>query len=132
MTRRTHEELRAIVAAFAALAGFIASPASGQQPPARSASVSPVADSVRWARVTYLAGRSIYIDAGHDDGVEVGTSLDVMRRGTVVATLRAMVISTHRASCEIVRGDSLSVAVGDSVRFVAHGVPGRVAIAAQD
>ena len=123
---------RPIVAGFAALAAFIASPGHGQQPSARSVSAPSVADSIRWASVTYLAGRSIYVSAGRDDGLETGASLDVVRRGTTVATLRAVVISTHRASCEIVGGDSLAVVVGDSVRYVARSIPGRVTAAAQD
>ena len=132
MTRSMGWAVRLAFAGFAGFAAFMATPASAQQPTARSASGSPATDSVRWARVTYLAGRSIYIDAGREDGVEVDASLDVVRRGTVVATLRATVISTHRASCEIVHGDSVSVAVGDSVRFVAPFAAGRVALAAQD
>ena len=132
MTRHMRWGVAPAVAAFAGVAGLLASPASGQHQAARRASVSPAVDSVRWARVTYLAGHSIYIDAGRDDGVEVGASLDVVRRGTVVATLRAIVISTHRASCEIVGGDSLSIAVGDSVRFVAPGAPGRVPLGTPD
>jgi len=120
---------RAVAIGFAAI---ITSRSSGQQPAVHPASVPSAADSVRWASVTYLAGRSIYVSAGRDDGLEAGATLDVVRRGATVATLRAVVISTHRSSCEIVLGDSLSVAVGDSVRYVARSLPGRIAGAAQD
>ena len=119
---------------IAAAAVWLAVPGGAQQPSTRTAPASTSADSVRWARVTYLAGPSIYVNAGRDDGLEVGTHLDVVRAGAAIAGLRVVVISSHRASCEIVRGDSLSVVVGDSVRYVARILPGRpvVAAAAQD
>ena len=98
--------------------GLHASPAAAQQSGGRTAAVTPAADSIRWARVTYLAGGSVYVSAGRDDGLDVGAMVDVVRGGLPVATLRTSVVSSHRASCEIVHGDSAMVAVGDSVRFI--------------
>lgn len=102
-----------IGAAAVAAAGMVA---PAQQPADRAAPVA--ADSLRWARVTYLAGRSVYVSAGRDDGIDVDSPLEVVRGGVSIAMLRAVVVSSHRASCTITQGDSLAVAVGDSVRFV--------------
>jgi len=88
-------------------------------------------DSVRWAQVTYVAGRSIYVSAGRSDGLSAAALLEVVRRGAIIAVLRAAVVSSRRAACEIVGGgDSVTVAVGDSVRFVAS--PGAMADVASE
>ena len=91
-----------------AIAGGVA---RGQQP----------RDSVRWAQVTYVSGASVYVNAGLDDGLQEGSRLDVIRRGTAVAVLRATDLSSHRAVCSLAGGpDSLKVVAGDSVRFLAR------------
>ena len=118
----------AVWATAAMCAASAAAPAIAQQPAARVSAVG--ADSVRWARVTYLAGGSVYVSAGRDDGLEVDSPLDVVRRGVSVATLRVVVVSSHRASCEITRGDSLAVAVGDSVRYRVATTVARIGVGA--
>ena len=77
-------------------------------------------DSVRWTQITYLSGASVYVSAGRDDGLTEGTTLDVVRRGAIIAALRAVDLSSHRAACTIVRGDQTQLNVGDSVRFFAR------------
>jgi len=100
--------------------------AGAQQSP--SATGGSATDSVRWTRVTYLSGRSVYVSSGRDDGLEEGTELVVVRRGTAIATFQATLLSSHRASGEIVRGgDSVAVMVGDSARFIVRFTPPRVA-----
>lgn len=92
--------------------------AQGGVAPARTQAAG--ADSIRWATVTYLAGSSVYVNAGRDDGIRDGAELVVVRRGAVIARLRVAVVSSRRVSGEIVAAeDSLLIAVGDSVRFVA-------------
>ena len=90
------------------------------------------ADTARWTRVTYVAGRSVYVAAGRDDGLTEGAELTIVRRGAIIATLRATFLSPRRASGEIVlRGDggtdTVTVMVGDSARFIARPVPAHVA-----
>ena len=103
--------LRATAAAVAALAlgATLAAPARAET-----------------TRVSYLAGASVYVDAGRAEGIAEGDTLDVMRGGQRVARLRAVYLSMHRASC-----DTLAVlsplAVGDAVSFTAHAAPAPVA-----
>ena len=67
------------------------------------------------AKVTYIAGRSIYVDAGAEDGVTEATRFQVERDGAVIATLAVEFLSARRASCKVVgTGD---VQIGDTVRF---------------
>ncbi len=73
-------------------------------------------DSLQTARVTYLSGQSVYIDAGSARGVRPGMAIEVLRGGAPVADLEVTVVSTSRASCRIVRS-SVELVVGDLVRF---------------
>jgi hypothetical protein len=77
------------------------------------------------ARVTYLAGGSVYVDAGRLEGLREGDSLMVVRGGKAIAWLRASFLSSHRTSC-----DTLStlapILVGDLAGFVPRG-PGLAA-----
>jgi hypothetical protein len=115
-----------------AVTSLVSGRALAQRPVAPATVAAPVTDSTRWARVTYLAGRSVYVSAGRDDGLEPGALADVVRGGSAIATLRAVVVSSHRASCEVVRGDSTAVAVGDSVRFVVAATVPVAGIGARD
>lgn len=78
------------------------------------------------ARVTYLAGTSVYIEAGRAEGIAEGDTLLVERDSAVVTRMRVTFLSTHRASCEVLPGGR-SPQVGDTVRFTPHA---RVEIAA--
>jgi hypothetical protein len=73
-------------------------------------------DSTRMAAVTYISGQSVYVSAGRADGVREGMSLDVLRKGSVIATVRAVFLASHSSSCEIV-SSAAAPDVGDSVRF---------------
>ena len=74
------------------------------------------------ASVTYLAGASIYVDAGRDDGLRMGDRLEVVRDNAVVAVLEVVYLSANRVSCKIVEGDA-AIQVGDTVRFDPSGGP---------
>jgi hypothetical protein len=71
------------------------------------------------SRVSYLAGGTVYIEAGRDDGLIEGDTLSVARGDSLLAKLRVTFLSSHRAAC-----DTLFVAgalkPGDTVNFVAH------------
>jgi hypothetical protein len=74
------------------------------------------------ASVTYLAGSSIYVDAGRDDGLRLGDRLEVLQDGQVKAVLEVTYLSANRVSCKLVEGDG-EVQVGDLVRFLPSGGP---------
>lgn len=74
------------------------------------------ADSVAWARVTYISGASVYLDAGSRAGLREGSVAEVVRGGAKVAELVVAFISSNRASCTLRSGTLPSI--GDSVRFV--------------
>lgn len=107
MTRNT------LLALTASLPCLLAANARAQQP-----SVAAVAtnDSLRMAAITYISGQSLYVGAGRADGVREGMSLEVLRRGAVIATVRATFLSSHSSSCEIVSSTAAPI-VGDSVRY---------------
>ncbi|GAB4376481.1 MAG: hypothetical protein Kow0062_16820 [Acidobacteriota bacterium] len=74
------------------------------------------------ARVTYVSGSSVYIDAGARSGVVVGDRVDVVRDGHVVLVLEVREVSGHRAVLVPQDGAPVGerVAIGDEVRLVAR------------
>lgn len=68
------------------------------------------------ARVTYLAGGSVYVDAGRLDGIGEGDTLVVLRGSVRVARVRASFLSSHRASCDTLEV-SRPIQVGDAVEY---------------
>lgn len=74
------------------------------------------------AHVTYLAGGSVYVDAGRLEGLREGDSLVVVRGGKTIAWLRASFLSSHRTSCDTL-GTLAPIRVGDLAGFVTN-VPG--------
>jgi hypothetical protein len=66
--------------------------------------------------VTFMSGTEIYVGAGRLDGLDVGATVFVLQRDSVVSTLRVKFLASHQSSCEVVAGSS-DVAVGDRVRF---------------
>lgn len=83
-----------------------------------AAQQAPVRDTARvgWARVTYISGATIYVDAGTKAGLREGARLDVVRGGAPVAQLAVAFISSTRSACTIVNS-TVEIAVGDSARF---------------
>lgn len=90
-------------------------------PPAATRPAAPAASAsdprLRWARVTYLSGDLVYIDAGTVAGLREKSVADVVRRDSVVAVLEVQFVSSSRAAARRTRG--VDVVVGDSVRFLA-------------
>ncbi len=80
------------------------------------------AASFRTARVTYLTGASAYIDAGRENGLREGAPVQVIRGGAVIGVLKVAFLASRQASCDIVK-ESVSIAVGDSVRFTPVAPP---------
>lgn len=84
--------------------------------PAGAAQATPVE---RTATVGYLAGPTVYVKAGRDDGLGDGQQLRVVRADAVVATLVVQFLSSRQAACRIVSG-TVELVVGDTVRFTAR------------
>ena len=97
------------LASLVALAGFawLAAPA-GAQEAARTDS----------ALVTYVSGRSIYLDAGARHGLREGSPIEIVRDGRIIAVLRVVYLSPGRAAAESAEGAE-TVRVGDVARFAA-------------
>ena len=95
---------------LACLAG-LAAPAAAQDSAA-----------VRTARITYVTSASAYVNAGRVDGLREGARVDVVRGGAQIGVLKVAFLASHRASCDIVSA-SVTLAVGDTVRFVPAAVP---------
>lgn len=74
--------------------------------------------TVQWTRITYVSGATIYLEVGAKAGLTEGASLDVVRAGATIATLRVSAVSSNRAACDIATR-ALDPVVGDSVRFTA-------------
>jgi len=81
----------------------------------------------RTSRVSYLAGRSAYVEAGQADGIAIGDTLFVVRDGTRIAALRAAFVSNHRASCDTL-WTRTAIAVGDAVSYQADVAGLRAAV----
>lgn len=79
-----------------------------------------------FARVVYLSGTTVYLDAGRDRGLREGMPVQALRGGHVVATLTVTHLSSQRAAC-VLSDASHPVAVGDTVRFVPVVLAGPVA-----
>lgn len=68
------------------------------------------------SRLTYLAGRSAYVDAGELEGLAVGDTVTIVRDGQSIGLLRVAFVSSHRASCDTL-WTRVPLAVGDAARF---------------
>jgi hypothetical protein len=79
-------------------------------------------EAQRVARVTYVTGSTIYLDAGRDDGLAEGLELTLMRGDEVVAVCRVAEVSSRRAACAIER-KPLEPTVGDTASIVIEPTP---------
>ena len=94
---------------LAALLACAAAPAFGGSPAATT-------------KVTYLAGGTVYLGAGAEDGLATGDTVTVLHGGTTIAWLRVSAVSSHRASCDTLRTLE-PVNVGDTAVFTGHERP---------
>jgi hypothetical protein len=101
-----------LIRAAALLAGMLA---------ALPAAAAAAGDAAGTARVTYLSGPTVYVDAGREEGLLPGDAIQVVRDGQPIATLRVTYLSAHRAACSIASATAAPV-VGDTVRYVTRRV----------
>jgi len=118
--------MRAAVARVRALAVALGILAAQALAPCALAAQRPVELPVTraWARVTYLSGPSVYLDAGTKAGLVAGSRLEVVRDHAVVAELVVAYVSSTRSSCTIASATS-TVRIGDSARFTPTGIVAR-------
>ncbi|HEX5041705.1 MAG TPA: hypothetical protein VFV75_02305 [Candidatus Polarisedimenticolaceae bacterium] len=67
------------------------------------------------ARVTYVSGSTVYLDAGSDAGLAIGDRVEIVRDDTVLATIELMAVTGKRASGTLPEG--VDAREGDLVRF---------------
>jgi hypothetical protein len=71
------------------------------------------------AKIIYLAGGSVYVEAGREQGLAEGDTLTVLHEGRVAMRLRVSALSSGRAVCDTF--DVVTPAeVGDRVAYVPH------------
>ncbi len=87
------------------------------QQPTRGITASRQSNTAATTTVTFVSGAEIYVDAGRQEGLIEGSELVVVRRDSLVSTLRVKFVASHQSSCEVIRG-AKDIVVGDVVRFV--------------
>ncbi|MCB2229666.1 hypothetical protein KQH82_03050 [bacterium] len=78
----------------------------------------------RSATVTYVSTEGVYFDAGSNDGLAIGDTLDVVRGGVTIASVVINNISSQSAAAVIVSQEQ-PVAAGD---VVVIGEPGEISV----
>lgn len=96
-------------------AALVMTPGHGR---ADGAGAAPAAPRHALTKVVYLAGGTVYVEAGRLEGLAEGDTLDVLRAAKPIARLRVTAVSSHRAACDTF-AVTLAPALGDAVRFVA-------------
>jgi len=86
---------------------------------ARASEPPAVPTAAATTRVTYLAGGSVYLDAGRRDGIAEGDTLEVVNNGRTLSRLVVRYLSTARAACDTLAAVRMP-AVGDVVRYRPH------------
>lgn len=69
------------------------------------------------AKITYVSGATVYLDAGREDGLTLGQTVQCRRKGGEVTTLTVMHLASHRASCVAAEADA-TLTLGEAVHFV--------------
>ncbi len=83
--------------------------------------------AAKLTNITFISGTEIYIGAGRQDGLVVGSEVEVVRGDSVVATLRVKFLASQKSNTELVRGTP-ELALGDTVRFHRHIATEQIAI----
>jgi hypothetical protein len=84
--------------------------------------VAATAPGARTAKVTYLAGGSVYVGAGRAEGIAVGDTLELIDDAGVAGLLRVAVVSTRSAACDTFQMRALPV-IGQAVRYRPRTAP---------
>ena len=124
----THGNLLRTLAAAALVAAAVSSVMAQQSPaatpdtlaqaPSQAGGQAVAQDTTAaiTANISSITGGAFYVNAGRADGLVEGMEVSVIRKDSVVSTLRVTFVSSHQASCEVVRGAN-DVLIGETVRF---------------
>lgn len=82
-----------------------------------AASASAETPAEKTARVTFVSGSSVYLDAGRSEGLAVGRQLTLYRGTEIVGNLEVTGLSSHKAVCRLQSATSPAL-IGDTARFV--------------
>jgi len=82
-------------------------------------------------QVGYLAGGSVYVEAGRLDGIAEGDTLEVLRSGVRIARIRVAYVASHRSTGSVL-GAPVAISVGDQVRYTPRPVEPGAAAGASD
>jgi hypothetical protein len=74
------------------------------------------------AKVTYVSGTSVYIDAGADEGLAIGDIAELIRDGAPVGKFKVTYVTSHKATCSS-DGPIPEVKIGDVLRFAPRPRP---------
>ncbi len=83
---------------------------------------APAAPRIATTKVVYLAGGSVYVEAGRRDGIAEGDTLEVLRGARTIARLIVTAVSSRRAACDTF-AVALAPGIGDPVRYTAAPAP---------
>jgi|CXWL01.1.fsa_nt_gi hypothetical protein len=78
------------------------------------ATVLAAGTSVRELTVSYQSASAIYLDGGRQEGLAVGSRLEVRRGGVAIGMLEVAYVADHSASCRVV-SQRQSIQTGDVV-----------------
>ena len=67
-------------------------------------------------RVSYVTSKSVYLEAGSENGLKAGDMVDLVRDGTVVAEMKVVELSPIRSVCDRPAATT-DVTIGDKVRY---------------
>lgn len=70
------------------------------------------------AKVSYVSGSTVYLDAGTEQGLVEGSVVELVRDGVVIARLKVTTVAARRAS-GVVEPAEAEIRVGDGARFSA-------------
>jgi hypothetical protein len=112
---------RLAVLALAA-AALVPGSARAAASPGRDSLATPTLPAT--TRVSYLAGGSVYVEAGRADGLAEGDTLQVIGEGRVRALLVVRYLSSQRGVCDTLRAEALPN-VGDVIRYRARPIAAR-------
>jgi hypothetical protein len=72
--------------------------------------------------VRYRTADTIYLDSGKASGIDVGDRLEVVRSGTVIATIEVIFAADRSASAKVLT-ESQPIQTGDRVRLLGEAAP---------
>lgn len=82
----------------------------------------PAAGRPAVAKIVYVSGGSVYLEAGREQGVTSGDSAEARRDGRPIAGLIVREVTSRRALCDTFAVVSMP-AIGDVVRYMARARP---------